>query len=78
MGSDFGILDVDRRELECSDGMEEWYGDSGASAGIPPPELKDMSLSGDSSDFIGELESVCLGLRVPVSLGALDPDSGAL
>ena len=37
--------------------------------------VKDMSLSlrGDSSDLMGELESVCLGLKVPASLPALEP-----
>ena len=33
----------------------------------------ESSLSGDSSDFMGELESVALGLRVPASLGGLEP-----
>ena len=36
--------------------------------------MKESSLAGDSvSLFIGELESVCLGLRVPDSEGALEP-----
>ena len=36
--------------------------------------MKESSLAGDSvSLFIGELESVCRGLRVPDSEGALEP-----
>ena len=51
----------------------ELYGDSGGMAGKEPGVVKDMSLSGESSDLIGELESVCRGLNVPASLPALDP-----
>lgn len=46
-------------------------------APLPPGDVNDISRRGDSSDFMGELESVCRGLRVPDSLGAFDPDPGA-
>lgn len=32
------------------------------------------SLMGDSSDLMGDVESVARGLRVPASLGGLEPD----
>ena len=73
MGSDFGILEVDRRGGR--EGLE-LYGDRGGMVARWPGVVKDMSLSlrGDSvSDLMGELESVCLGLKVPASLPALEP-----
>ena len=40
---------------------------------MPGDWKPDRSRAGDSSDFMGEDESVWRGLSVPASLGALDP-----
>ena len=61
-----GILEEERRGGREGREGEVLKGERGVRLGWG-------KLTGDSSDFMGEVESVARGLRVPASLGAFDP-----
>ena len=63
IGSDLGILEEERRGGREG---EVGKGESGVRLGWG-------KFTGDSSDLRGEVESVARGLRVPASLGGLEP-----
>ena len=62
-----GILELERRGGREGREGEVLKGERGVRLGWG-------KFTGDSSDFMGDVESVARGLRVPASLGGFEPD----